>query len=116
MKECSDHTWRHKKHRTWHFHERRNYGINEKYDAYLSYATAGKEVEKNAEINGFYPEIVVPRQRRSATKATLKHTKKRKIALEQMLAFIPMASMLKIWLYGRCWNATVSSNSISNHY
>jgi hypothetical protein len=25
-----------------------------------------------------------------------------------------MASMLKIWLYGRCWNATVSSNSISN--
>ncbi len=35
-----------------------------KYDAYLvPTLTAGKEVEKNAEISGFYPEIVVPKAR-----------------------------------------------------
>ena len=35
-----------------------------KYDAYLvPTLTAGKEVEKNAEITGFYPEIVVPKAR-----------------------------------------------------
>jgi imidazolonepropionase-like amidohydrolase len=33
-----------------------------KYDAYLvPTISAGKEVEKNAKINGFYPEIVVPK-------------------------------------------------------
>ena len=35
-----------------------------KYDAYLvPTLTAGKEVEKNAEITGFYPDIVVPKAR-----------------------------------------------------
>lgn len=38
--------------------------LMKKYDAYLvPTLTAGKEVEKNAEINGFYPEIVVPKAR-----------------------------------------------------
>lgn len=36
--------------------------LMKKYDAYLvPTLTAGKEVEKNAEINGFYPDIVVPK-------------------------------------------------------
>jgi imidazolonepropionase-like amidohydrolase len=36
--------------------------LMKKYDAYLvPTITAGKEVEKNAKINGFYPEIVVPK-------------------------------------------------------
>ena len=38
--------------------------LMKKYDAYLvPTLTAGKEVEKNAEIRGFYPEIVVPKAR-----------------------------------------------------
>jgi imidazolonepropionase-like amidohydrolase len=38
--------------------------LMKKYDAYLvPTLTAGKEVEKNAEISGFYPEIVVPKAR-----------------------------------------------------
>jgi imidazolonepropionase-like amidohydrolase len=38
--------------------------LMKKYDAYLvPTLTAGKEVEKNAEINGFYPDIVVPKAR-----------------------------------------------------
>lgn len=36
--------------------------LMKKYDCYLvPTLTAGKEVEKNAEISGFYPEIVVPK-------------------------------------------------------
>ncbi|MFV8369090.1 amidohydrolase family protein [Flavobacterium sp. LB2R40] len=36
--------------------------LMKKYDAYLvPTLTAGKEVEKNAEITGFYPDIVVPK-------------------------------------------------------
>jgi imidazolonepropionase-like amidohydrolase len=38
--------------------------LMKKYDTYLvPTLTAGKEVEKNAEIDGFYPEIVVPKAR-----------------------------------------------------
>ena len=38
--------------------------LMKKYDTYLvPTLTAGKEVEKNAEISGFYPEIVVPKAR-----------------------------------------------------
>ena len=38
--------------------------LMKKYDTYLvPTLTAGKEVEKNAEIRGFYPEIVVPKAR-----------------------------------------------------
>nr|WP_315208715.1 amidohydrolase family protein [uncultured Flavobacterium sp.] len=38
--------------------------LMKKYDAYLvPTLTAGKEVEKNAEITGFYPDIVVPKAR-----------------------------------------------------
>ncbi len=38
--------------------------LMKKYDAYLvPTITAGKEVAKNAEISGFYPEIVVPKAR-----------------------------------------------------
>lgn len=38
--------------------------LMKKYDTYLvPTLTAGKEVEKNAEINGYYPEIVVPKAR-----------------------------------------------------
>ena len=38
--------------------------LMKKYDAYLvPTLTAGKEVEKNAEVPGFYPEIVVPKAR-----------------------------------------------------
>jgi imidazolonepropionase-like amidohydrolase len=38
--------------------------LMKKYDAYLvPTLTAGKEVEKNAEIKGFYPDIVVPKAR-----------------------------------------------------
>ncbi len=38
--------------------------LMKKYDTYLvPTLTAGKEVEKNAEVNGYYPEIVVPKAR-----------------------------------------------------
>jgi imidazolonepropionase-like amidohydrolase len=38
--------------------------LMKKYDSYLvPTLSAGKEVEKNAEINGFYPDIVVPKAR-----------------------------------------------------